>query len=76
MKIDRSFINDAIANDLAMITGTIKMTHQLRLKVIGEGIETEKQLSILTNLDCDEVQGFYLGKGVSSDEVWRLINPK
>jgi len=74
LKIDRSFINDLKENDLAIVTAMISMAHQLRLKVNGEGVETENQLAILSDLECDEVQGYYLGKPVPQDLVWGILS--
>ena len=73
LKIDRSFINDLRQDDQAIVSAMISMAHQLKLKVIGEGVETDSQLSILSDMDCDEVQGFLLGKGVSSEEIWGIL---
>jgi diguanylate cyclase (GGDEF)-like protein/PAS domain S-box-containing protein len=73
LKIDRSFINDLKENDLAIVNAMITMAHQLRLKTIAEGVETKNQLSILANMECDEVQGFYLGKPISPDKVLELF---
>jgi EAL domain-containing protein (putative c-di-GMP-specific phosphodiesterase class I) len=38
------------------------MARGLELKVVAEGVETQSQLSVLRNLGCDLVQGFYLGR--------------
>ena len=69
LKIDRSFIKDITQDDSAIVAAVITMAHQLRLNVIAEGVETENQLAILTRIDCDQVQGFYLGKGVPPQVV-------
>ncbi len=73
LKIDRSFINDLREDDQAIVAAMISLAHQLKLKVIGEGVETDSQLSILSDMDCDEVQGYLLGKGVSPDEIWKIL---
>ena len=69
LKIDRSFIKEIKQEDAAIVEAIITMAHQLRLKVIAEGVETENQLSILAQIHCDQVQGFLLGKGVSPEKV-------
>jgi len=74
LKIDRSFIKEIKADDLAIVTAIITMAHQLHLSVVAEGIETEDQLSILTIINCDEGQGFYLGKGVPSETIQELLS--
>jgi diguanylate cyclase (GGDEF)-like protein/PAS domain S-box-containing protein len=74
LKIDRSFINDLRDGDVAIVSAMITMAHQMHLKVVGEGVENIEQLSLLTDLGCDEVQGFYLGKGVPPEAVWQVIS--
>ncbi len=73
IKIDRSFINEIRQTDSAIVAAIITMAHQLHLNVIAEGVETEDQLAILGKIDCDLVQGFYLGKGVAPDTVMEMF---
>jgi EAL domain-containing protein (putative c-di-GMP-specific phosphodiesterase class I) len=40
----------------------ISLGHSLRMQTCAEGVETERQLSILRAEGCDEVQGYYFGK--------------
>lgn len=71
LKIDRSFICD-ITTDSAvceLVNATIAMAHSLKLKVVAEGIETEKQLAYLKQLDCDFGQGYYFGKAEISEKI-------
>ena len=71
IKIDRSFIKDIPGNsDDAIITRTIiDMTHNLRLKAIAEGVETEAQFDLLREVGCDQVQGFLISHPVLADDV-------
>ncbi len=69
IKIDRSFINEINQSDSAIVAAIITMAHQLHLNVVAEGVETADQLAILSSINCDLVQGFYLGKGVAPDSV-------
>jgi diguanylate cyclase (GGDEF)-like protein/PAS domain S-box-containing protein len=73
LKIDRSFIKEIKQEDSAIVAAIITMAHQLQLKVIAEGVETENQLSILTRIQCDQVQGFFLGKGVPAETIQESI---
>ncbi len=74
-KIDRSFIQDVAVNadDAAITAAIIGMAKSLRLKVIAEGVETEAQMSFLRTYQCDEIQGYYLGRPLSAEEGARKL---
>jgi len=76
LKIDKSFIN-AITSDSGedIIVGSlINLSHDLNLKVVAEGIETQEQASYLIDCDCDYQQGYYYSKPVSLQAILTLIN--
>ncbi|MFZ2854415.1 MAG: EAL domain-containing protein [Rhodocyclaceae bacterium] len=59
LKIDRSFITPLGSDQAnAIVRAIIAMAHSLDLRVIAEGVETERQLSILRMLGCDIAQGY------------------
>ena len=64
VKIDRSFIQDVPGNkdDEHIISAIISMSHSLELTVVAEGVENKAQLDFLKQHNCDEIQGFLLGK--------------
>jgi diguanylate cyclase (GGDEF)-like protein/PAS domain S-box-containing protein len=64
LKIDRCFVAQIGENDVAvpLIHGMISLAHSIGKRVIVEGVETAGQLEILRHLNCDEVQGFLLGR--------------
>jgi diguanylate cyclase (GGDEF)-like protein/PAS domain S-box-containing protein len=64
LKIDRCFVAQIGQNDASvpLIQGMISLAHSIGKRVIVEGVETAAQLDILRDLDCDEVQGFLLGR--------------
>jgi len=77
LKIDRSFISDInlSSNHRNLVEAIIAMAHGLDLKTIAEGVENAEQAEILTELNCDMVQGFHYSKAVPSSEIKKLFSP-
>ncbi|OGU00178.1 MAG: hypothetical protein A2X80_07260 [Geobacteraceae bacterium GWB2_52_12] len=75
IKIDRSFIRNMPADfgDMAVINAVVAMSHNLKMKVVANGIETEKQLAIAQRSGCDEVQGFLISGPLLSEEFERFL---
>ena len=75
VKIDRSFIMDLPNNldDLAITRAVIAMAHQLKMKVVAEGVETREQVSFLASEQCEFAQGYHFSKPVPLNDVVRLI---
>jgi diguanylate cyclase (GGDEF)-like protein len=74
LKIDKSFVVDVINNpdDVSIVRATIELAHNLNLKVVAEGVETQATLDLLKTFNCDVIQGFYLSKPISASmfETW------
>ncbi len=75
LKIDRTFIEDIRTDpdDRAIINAVTAMAHNLRMKVIAEGVETEDQLEFLRGAGCDEIQGYLVSKPLPAEEFSKLI---
>jgi EAL domain-containing protein (putative c-di-GMP-specific phosphodiesterase class I) len=75
VKIDRSFVMEIPDNkdDSAIVAAIIAMAHTLQLKVVAEGVETKEQFEYLRDLKCDQIQGYYFGKPLTSSEVVHLL---
>lgn len=72
IKIDRSFLQgfDSDMGKVREIIQTIiALGHSLDMRVTAEGVETEDQMQMLRELDCDLLQGFYLGKPFPSEQI-------
>lgn len=67
LKIDRCFVRDIAEEPSAreIVHLLIQLAHNLRLKCVAEGIETRAQLAILSEMGCDEGQGFLLATPMS-----------
>lgn len=71
LKIDQSFIRGIATDtdDQAIVRAVIAMGHNLRLKILAEGVETNEQLEFLREHECDEMQGFLYSQPVPPDEI-------
>ena len=75
LKIDKSFViglEDDESND-AIVRSTIELAHNLNLKVVAEGIETEGTYKLLKEYRCDMAQGFYLSRPLPAEGVEALL---
>lgn len=74
LKIDKSFIMDLDddPDDKTLVKTIITMAHNLNLKVVAEGVETESQFEFVKQHKCDLVQGYLLGKPMPLDELAAL----
>jgi diguanylate cyclase (GGDEF)-like protein/PAS domain S-box-containing protein len=74
IKIDRSFVEDCPddAGSVAIVRAIVAMAHSLKLKVIAEGVETEAQLRLLVEMDCDMAQGFLFSPPVPAEQLSAL----
>ena len=75
IKIDQSFVRDVMPNsdNGIIVEAVIGMGHNLRLKVVAEGVETQAQYDFLCRLHCDVGQGFYFSPAVPADQFAKLI---
>ncbi|MGI9035830.1 MAG: putative bifunctional diguanylate cyclase/phosphodiesterase [Pyrinomonadaceae bacterium] len=71
LKIDRSFVNavGAGGENSEILQTIIALAKNLKMQSIAEGIETENQLQILRNLDCDFAQGYLFSKPLPKEEM-------
>lgn len=78
LKIDRSFISDISNNsDGAYIAKAILgLGHNLKLKVVAEGVETNEQLEFLKGEKCNHVQGFLFSKPMPFTDMTNLFKTK
>ena len=75
LKIDKSFIDAMSTGESSQkyVASIISIGHVLGLKVISEGVETQEQLEILKEIDCDYIQGYIWGRPVSPEQASKLL---
>jgi diguanylate cyclase (GGDEF)-like protein/PAS domain S-box-containing protein len=75
LKIDRSFMQDveSDATARAIVTTVVRVGQSLQLTVVAEGVETDGQLNLLTELGCDVVQGYLYARALSPSAFGRWL---
>lgn len=75
LKIDSSFIMDMDKNadDEIIVLSIIELAYNLGLKVVAEGVESEKTYQRLLEMDCDMVQGFLISEAVPARELEQFL---
>ena len=77
IKIDRSFVSQMCVNpqDRATVDVIIGLARSLDLIAVAEGVETSEQLELLTEMGCDQAQGYFVGVPMSVDDLiqWTWI---
>jgi diguanylate cyclase (GGDEF)-like protein/PAS domain S-box-containing protein len=75
LKIDQSFVRGLPENadDAAIARTIVSMGHQLRMIVSAEGVETAEQAQFLRGIDCDELQGYFLGRPVPPEAAEKMF---
>ena len=78
IKIDRSFVADIASNpdDAEIIKTIITMGQTLNRRVVAEGVETEEQLQILRNYNCDEIQGYLLSPPLPAEKFEPFVRAR
>lgn len=72
LKIDQGFVRGLpdSQGDRAIVLAIISLAHQLGLKVLAEGVETQAQLDFLVAHGCDLAQGYFFGRPVPADVLF------
>jgi len=76
LKIDREFIDVMLKEKSGrdFVAAIISMGHLLHFDVLAEGVETEEQLHVLQELNCDYIQGYLMGRPMSYDNICKLLD--
>lgn len=71
LKIDRTFVDgiSTVPEKRKLLGGIIALSHGLGMSVVAEGAELSAELALLTEFDCDVVQGYVFSPPVTADQV-------
>jgi diguanylate cyclase (GGDEF)-like protein len=75
LKVDRSFITNVTTDsgDASVTQAIIAMAHSMGLTVTAEGVEEASQLAFLRQNNCEEVQGYYFSKPLTTGDMEHLL---
>ena len=75
LKIDRAFTSElrSASDANVLFNAIVAMAHALGMRVVAEGVESQAQLRALQAMGCDEVQGFYVSRPLSVDDLPALM---
>jgi EAL domain-containing protein (putative c-di-GMP-specific phosphodiesterase class I) len=75
VKIDQSIVREllSLVQPVPIVRAIIAMSHSLQLEVLAEGVEDERQRSILMAEGCDQAQGYLFGRPMPAAEFERLL---
>lgn len=76
IKIDQSFVRDVShdVEDAAIVDAIIYIAHGLKMAVIAEGVETIEQQNFLSNHNCNDMQGYLVGRPVPGKQLFEVLN--
>ncbi|MBS0642647.1 MAG: EAL domain-containing protein [Acetobacteraceae bacterium] len=75
IKIDRSFVSRLGSDQRAseIVRAVLRMSHAMGIKVTAEGVEDQRQVQLLQNEGCEEIQGFLCGKPMPAAQFSKLL---
>ena len=76
VKISQTCVQELtkIPQNIAVISAAIALGNSLDIRVIAEGVETEKQFELLRNLDCREMQGYLLSQPLTEEDATQFLS--
>ncbi|WP_286271810.1 EAL domain-containing protein [Thalassotalea hakodatensis] len=75
LKIDKAFVDDIEQSEQGrnMVATIVTIAHNLSLQVVAEGVETNQQLSFLSGLRCEQLQGYLYSKPLATEDFRRYL---
>ncbi len=75
LKIDKAFVDDIESSEQGrnMVATIVTIAHNLGMQVVAEGVETNQQLSFLTGLRCEQLQGYLYSKPLPEKDFQKYL---
>ncbi len=75
LKLDRAFLAGAKSDRraVAIIRSTVELAHELDLRIVAEGVETDEALTLIAELGCDAAQGYLLGRPAPAELLFPTL---
>jgi diguanylate cyclase len=75
IKIDRVFVTDLAQKpqNVSIVRAVAAMGRSLQMRVVAEGVETDREATMLQGLDCDEIQGFLIARPMPAADVTEFL---
>jgi EAL domain-containing protein (putative c-di-GMP-specific phosphodiesterase class I) len=76
IKLDRTFINDLETDpdDAVIISAIVALSTSLGMTPLAEGVETDRQLHLLQEAGCNQIQGYLLGRPMPKTDFLAMLN--
>jgi len=75
LKIDKAFVDDIEESEQGrnMVATIVTIAHNLGMDVVAEGVETNQQLSFLSGLRCEQLQGYLYSKPLATEQFQKYL---
>lgn len=75
LKIDKAFVDDIETSEQGrnMVATIVTIAHNLGMQVVAEGVETNQQLSFLSGLRCEQLQGYLYSKPLPENDFQKYL---
>lgn len=77
LKIDRNVTKEIEKEEHAtLVQSLVRLGHELGMKVVAEGVETEAQRELLSDIACDQVQGMIISKPLPANDFFSWMGSR
>ncbi len=75
LKLDRSFVRNALVDEeaAAILQSNIRLGHELNMRVVAEGIDNQRVWDLVTELGCDEGQGYFVSRAMEGEKLFDWV---